>query len=458
MKNSTELKEQCGLLDDEFKALAALGDKATAENLTRMDAIIAETRALTDEVKKLETREAHEREVEARSKPNGVNILKPEWVGDAEEKVKRNFRYTELLSEAASGRGITDGFYKEIITEGRKSILDATGRNLLEGEIAIPSFITGGGKQTQRDIDEINWNKRALTTSTGDTPKAGYTIQTDVLAQDLIDVLRNRLVFTSMGSWFLTGLQGPTNIPKKTSDSGASWTAEGSAVSAADPGFGQLALTAKKLSNATVFSRELLGQSSLDIERLVRNDLVISQVLAVESAAVNGTGSSNQPTGILATSGIGSVAIGTNGGAPTLASIISLETEVAQDNADMGALWYLTNAKVRGKMKNVVKDAGSGIYLWDDRNGATPINGYGAKVTNMVPSTLTKGSSSGVCSANIFGNFSDLVIAQWGGLVLTVNPYSLDVNAQIRVVAHGFYDIGVRHAESFAACVDYTTT
>lgn len=457
MENSRELKEQRGLLHDELNAFDALLEAKkplTEEQDKRFSEITEQLPALNKKIEDAEKRELLL--AEARNSKTGAPAIIAK-IGDNEDDVRKNFRYSEMILQAADPRGL-EGFYKEIAQEGVKDLYDSTGRSLGKGEIAVPTFINTSKRTDEKEARRIVNEKRALSTGTGSSPYGGYTIQTDLLENEFIDVLANKLVFTQMGAKFLSGLKGPVSIPKRTANSGASWTAEGSAVSVADQVFGQLSLSAKKLSNGTIFSRELLGQSAMSVEMLVREDLINSQLLAVESAAINGTGSSNQPTGILATFGIGSVAIGTNGGAPTLASIVTLETEVAQDNADFGNLQYLTNAKVRGKMKQVVKDSGSGIYLWDDRNGATPINGYGTMVTNMIPSNLTKGTSSGVCSAILFGNWADLIIAQWGGLVLTVNPYSLDVNAQIRVVSHGFYDIGVRQASSFAACVDYTTT
>lgn len=188
---------------------------------------------------------------------------------------------------------------------------------------------------------------------------------------------------------------------------------------------------------------------------IVRNDLSRTHAVAVDTAAFIGSGSSNQPTGITATAGIGSYALGANGLAPTWAMAVGLETEVANDNAAFGKLAYVTNTKVRGKMKTVVRDAGSGLYLYDSGD---MVNGYKCYISNAIPSTLTKGSSSGVCSAMIFGNFDDLMILQWGGVDLVIDGVTLALNNQIQVVANGYYDIMVRRAESFAACLDILTT
>ena len=75
-----------------------------------------------------------------------------------------------------------------------------------------------------------------------------------------------------------------------------------------------------------------------------------------------------------------------------------------------------------------------------------------------VPSNLTKGTSSGVCSAIIFGNFNDLIIGQWGGTDILVDPYTGSGSGTIRVVVFADVDVAVRHAESFSATQDYLTT
>ncbi len=175
----------------------------------------------------------------------------------------------------------------------------------------------------------------------------------------------------------------------------------------------------------------------------------------METASING-GGSDEPTGILNTSGIGSVAGGTNGLALTRANAIKLKTAVAVANADTGSLGWLTNAAVRGKAQETPIDVGSGLFLWkEDRDDW--FMGYNAGVTNCVPSNLTKGSASGVCSAAIFGNFADSVLAQWGGIDFTVNPYIKDTEGLIRITADCFYDFGVRRAASFAAIKDLLT-
>jgi hypothetical protein len=115
---------------------------------------------------------------------------------------------------------------------------------------------------------------------------------------------------------------------------------------------------------------------------------------------------------------------------------------------------YLTNAKVRGKLKSTQKFAttnGDPVYQQDNT-----MNGYRVGITNAVPSNLTKGSAT-TASAIIFGNFADLMIGMWGSLDLMVDPYTGSTAGTVRVVALQDVDVAIRNAESFATMVDALT-
>lgn len=289
----------------------------------------------------------------------------------------------------------------------------------------------------------------------GTASAGGNTVATNLLAANFIDLLRNKMSLTGLGAQFLTGLVGNIAIPRQTGGATAYWVAESGAPTESQQAFDQVTMSPKTVGAFTDISRKLLLQSSIDVEGFVRNDLATVLALAIDLAGINGTGASNQPTGILNTAGIGDVAGGTNGLAPAWAHLVELETDVAVANADVGSMGYLTNAKVRGKLKTTQKIATYGDdMIWGDGN---MINGYSAAVSNQVPSNLTKGTSVGVCSAILFGNFADLIIGQWGSLDLTVDPYTGSTSGTVRVVALQDVDIAVRHAVSFSAMLDALT-
>lgn len=292
--------------------------------------------------------------------------------------------------------------------------------------------------------------RRDLTAGTANA--GGNAVATDLLSSSFIDLLRNKLAVNQVGATMLTGLNGNVAIPKQTAAGTAYWVAENTAPTESQQTLGQVTLSPHTVGAFTDYSRRLLLQSSIDVEVFVRNDLAAILALAIDLAAINGSGSSNQPTGILNQSGIGSVVGGTNGATVTYANLVDLESAVATANADVGNMAYLTNAKQRGVMKKTVQVSGFPTYIW--QNGDTPLNGYRAAISNQVPSNLTKGSASGVCSAILFGNFADLLIGMWGGLDITVDPYTGSSAGTVRIVALQDVDINVRNAASFAAMVD----
>lgn len=300
----------------------------------------------------------------------------------------------------------------------------------------------------------VTGNQRDLVVG---TPSAGGdTVATDLLASSFIDMLRNSMVLEQLGIRRLTDLNGNLAIPRQTGGATSYWVGESASPTKSQQAFDQVGLTPKTVGAFTDMSRKLLLQSSIDVEAFVRQDLATVLALAIDLAGINGSGSANQPRGVLNTSGIGSVAGGTNGAAPTWENIVDLETAVAVDNALLGNLGYLTNTKVRGALKKTEMFSGTnGKPIWE--RGSEPVNGYRAVVSNQVPSDLDKGTSVGVCSALIFGNWADLILGMWGGLDLMVDPYTHSTSGTVRIVALQDVDFAVRHPESFAAMLDALT-
>lgn len=296
-------------------------------------------------------------------------------------------------------------------------------------------------------------------TATGTTSVAGdqggLTIGTQL--GSMIDRLRKKLVLQQLGVTMLGGLQGNIAFPKVTPDDQAVEKAENATSAESSVTFGQISLTPRRLPVHAEVSRQLLMQNSVDIEAWLRNDLAFQIAQVMDARGIYGSGS-GQPYGILNTVGVGSVAIGTDGGAPTWDHIVGLETAVATMDADIGNLAYLTNTKVRGKLKRTSIEASTNAEkIWSRISPNTPLNDYGCGITNLVPSNLTKGSGTAL-SALAFGNFADALMAQWGGLEFLVNPYSKDTEGLIRLNCWTFYDFLVRRVESFAVCKDIVTT
>ena len=273
--------------------------------------------------------------------------------------------------------------------------------------------------------------RRDLTVGTATA--GGHTVGTDMAADSFIELLRNRMAVMAMGARSLTGLVGNVAIPRQTSGATAYWVAESGAPTESAQAFDQVTLSPKTVGAFTDISRKLLLQSSIDVESFVRNDLATTLALAIDLAALNGSGSSNQPTGVINTSGVGAVDLT---GGISWADVVELESDIATANADVGSLGYMTTAALRGTMKTTLKASGVSGYLWE---GDNTVNGYRAMVSNQIPAGKI-----------VYGNWADLIVGMWGALDITTDIYTGSTSGTVRVVALQDVDIAVRHAASFS--------
>ena len=281
----------------------------------------------------------------------------------------------------------------------------------------------------------------------------GYAKQE--MAPRYVDGLKQRLVVAKLGATILGDLVGTVPVVSAGAVT-AQWLAEGATASVSKSTFARVVLTPHRNAIVGAFSKDLLKQTSIDVENIIMDKILTAHAELLEAACIYGSGSSNQPTGILtgitdAASGL--VATGANGGAITWANVVKLETVVNSNNANRGKLAYLTNAKVIGAMKTIERASNTARFLLEDGKS----NGYDVEWTNLVPSTLTKGTASGVCSAMIFGNWEDLYIGHWGGVDIVIDPYTLAANGDVRFVLNSWDDCVVVEPKSFAAIKDITT-
>jgi hypothetical protein len=132
---------------------------------------------------------------------------------------------------------------------------------------------------------------------------------------------------------------------------------------------------------------------------------------------------------------------------------VDLESACANSNAEPDTLaGYVTNTKVRGKLKQT--QLGTNLpFIW--QNGPQPVNGYRVGITNNVPSNLTKGTSTTVCSATLFSSdWSMAVVGLFGAPDVIVDPYSKADTGQVKITLNQFSDMGIRQPAAFAKIVD----
>ena len=353
---------------------------------------------------------------------------------DISTKEQQNFSLVRAIRAAATNDWSGAGYEREVSAE----IARNTGRD------PKGFYVPAAG-----------WGQRNLIV--GANADGGFMKPTDHLGNEFIAALRGRIVVAGLGARVMTGLSGDVAVPKISAGGTAAFVGEGSAVAEVNQTFAQVTMAPKTLGTFTDLSRKLIYQSDPSAEAVIRDDLLAAVAAKIEDVAIEG-GGSNEPTGITQTSGIGSVAIGTNGGAPTWASVTALVKEVEQDNAALSnSQAFLTNPKVKHKLAGTAKVGSSDSVMvldapWNE------LYGYPMGITTHTPSDLTKGSTSGTCSAMIFGDFAQMMIGFWSATDVLVDPYTGGPQGNIRILVHQDLDVAIRHAQSFAACLDYTTT
>ena len=324
----------------------------------------------------------------------------------------------ECSNAVAEKRGIdTAGFF--VPENGHSGFVNKSARGMTTGGIAVPYDVT------KRDL------------SAGTATDGQELVADNLLSGSFIDVLRNSSVVASMGATMLTDLTGDVSIPRKTSGSVAQWiTTEGGDAGNSDPQFDQVQLTPKTAGVYTDVTRQLLKQSSLDVEALLRSDLAAGMATLIDYASLYGSGASGQPQGIATATDV-NLPTDFVAAIPTFLEIIAMETAVDSDNALMGAMGYIMNAAMKGGLKGTPTATNSGIMVWGAGN---EVNGHPVGVTNQIS---TAGNA-------FFGNWADLLIGAWGGLDLLIDPYTNSLSGTVRVVAHQSVDVAIRHGQSFA--------
>jgi HK97 family phage major capsid protein len=332
----------------------------------------------------------------------------------------RQFSLVRTLNRLGEGRPL-DGFEAEVSQEFSRSLGNRKGegiwlpRSILESRSMFAGNFAAGGAFVA-------------------TETAGQVIE-KLVAQPVVQMA---------GATTLEGLTGNLSLPRQTGEGTTEWLAEGAEITDNAIGTDDIVLSPKRVGSLCSFSKQLLIQSSIGIEAFIRNELSRATNMAVDKAALYGSGTAGEPKGVFSLdtsdSGIGTV---TFDGAPSWAKVIEFETQLASENAHRGSLKFITSPAVAGKWKVTPKVANYPQFLLEN----TQANGF-----DVLKSTLGAGTSHE--NKVVFGNFSDMIIARWAGVDLVVDPYTLAAKGRVRIVANSLVDIAVRHPESFVVSTD----
>ena len=435
MKNIKALKEERGHLLDELAGLQNVIEREARSmselETNRLSEIEARLSSIAGEVEKLEKLQ----NLAAQAAGNSVSRSEEK----EKSKMKEQYSFKRAMEMAISGRrdGVEGEFNAIAAEEYQRS-----GVSVSAHSIKIPSEVF------KRDM-----------TATGGSPagaEGGYNIQTSV--GSIIDVLLPRTVLRGLGVQQLSNLVGNLDLPTASTLPSAGWNTENGTATEKSPAFSKVTFSPKRLAAYIQVSNQLMLQSSNSIDAYVRNWLLQAMAQSMESAAIKG-GGSNEPTGIIANANVNVVYAGgatsnatnANGAAPVWADVVNLMKAVENANGDGVA--YLTNPLVKAKLQTTPRQSSGveGNFIWPA--GGSELNGYPVATSTLVPSNLSKGTSS-TLSAAIFGDFSKMALASWGGMELTVDPYSGATAGLTNVVLNAYMDCNLLQPAAFAVCKD----
>lgn len=337
-----------------------------------------------------------------------------------------------LLRKSHLPDGIEGGIHEEMVKRG----MQPAGA----GGFQVPFDATIGRGLTRRQKRDLNVNTFG---------QGGAFVQTSILTP-IIELLRNRMVCDRLGVQGMAGLEGNVAIPRQTGAATAYSLPEQATLAKSTQSLDQIVLTPHRVGAYNSYSRQLLLQSSVDVENFLRDDLMKVIAIKWDYLILQGQGGGSEPTGILNTPGIGSLNFA---GTPTWAQVVAFETALSIANADLGNMAYVTSPTVRGRWKAIAK-TGIGvtsvvpIFLWEkgawgDNSNDGEVNAYRAAATNQILNNLV-----------FFGNWEDTIHALWGGYDVIVDPFTQATDGTNRVTVNTFGDVAVRHAASYCVSAD----
>lgn len=435
MKKSVEIRQElAGLLGSQTTLVETAKTANRSLNEEETTSFNGLQTQILERKMALQTAEAYE-ENQRSFGPTGVSVLRNEAEGLGEQRndaPKAAFSLNKAIRSVMNG-GALEGAELEV-HNATKAIAERSGIPI--SGICVPLFETRADGQ-------------GVTTDSGNYGAAFVATETGTV----IDLLRPRPIVEKLGAVFLTNLQGDLLFPVNEGGIAATWEGEQDKVGNTKNYYGKKTMKPKRLAVSVAISLQNLMQSSQDMEAYTMKEIKSVIENAIDLAAINGTGV-GQPLGLLNVTGTTTIAGGANGAVLDYANVVALETAIHVENASNAKLSYVSNPKVRGKLKTTAQVAGQPIYVMAPDGD---VNGYPFETSNHIPSNLTKGTAVGTASAVIFGDFSQMIVGQWGFMDISVDNFSRKREGLIEITANVFVDVLIKQPKAFAIIKDVLT-
>ena len=273
----------------------------------------------------------------------------------------------------------------------------------------------------------------------GTSSSGGFLVGTDIQPANFIDILRNRSVAFRLGARSLSGLQGSVTIPTQAASGAVGWLGESGTATESNATVGQKTLAPKTVGGYQQYSRQLMLQSSIDVENFITADLAAQIALAMDTAVLAGTSTnSTVPLGIRFTSGLGT-ANPTSGTAVNYADMIRYQSTVAASNALFDNFAYVCHPAIAAVLMGKSRFTNSDTPIW----GGALLDGEMVGRRAMSSLQITSGTV-------LAGDFSQVMIGEWGTVEIEVNPYANFQAGIVGVRAMYSADVLVRYGSAFA--------
>lgn len=424
---------------NKFDALveAAKSKPLTEAEEAQLSTLNDELEALEAEISKLQKIEARSNKSAAEKAAAAVGAPQDDY---SEKKELARYSYRKAFADISNnGRGLSvvKGFEAEINEEALKEAKEAGIEPV--GNILLPSKLVQYGKKSLLDV----------ATEGADLVRTEY--------RPMIPSLRIDPVIDRMGITKYTGLKGDIKIPRETNEATFAWETENSSADEFTLTYDAIDLSPKRLAGYTDISGQMLVQSNEITEQYLRSKIEYGIAAAIDEAFIEGATGGNNPVGIINTSGVNVISLGTSAGDLTYGAIVAMLTAPMVDNARDGRAGWLFNTDGFAALLRTPRQASGveGNFILNPQD--TNLFGRPFIVTNRIPNDLTETTTA--LSAMIFStNWSSAILATWGGVGILFDPYTQALVNKIRIVVNTYADVDIEQPQEFAVIKDWVTT
>lgn len=393
----------------------------TSIAMRSLEAFKAEIEQRAEEETKTETPEVKEEE----TKEEETKVEEPKDEPQPEERKDEN--PTEKVEERNNINTIKEN--QHINMEKNKFSLLKTIRSIVNNQPIdeVNQAILEVGKEEMRNSGlsysgqiQLPIEERATVQATV-TTAGEEVVETEKL--NILEPLKNKLVFTELGANYLTGLVGNISIPSY-SGSTAGWAGEIESAQDGAGSFDTVEYAPKRITAYIDISKQFINQDAVGAEALLRRDIVdaIAQVLESTILGENDA-TTKKPQGIF---------YGAEEVEVSYDTLIDMEEALETANVP-GDYKFVVSPAIKAAMKKTTEGGTKSDFRFLYQNGEA--NGY---------KVISTGNSKGIALAN----WSDLLVCQFGALDLTVDQFTQATKGCIRLVVNAYFDAKFRRAES----------